>query len=104
MAIKNLLGGDEIKPLNEVMHENNSIVPHSLFLQSVMEEITSMVPIDATADDLCHAFRSDPQNTFLVASLTDVGNRATREEVRERIAEDLMKNGSNSQFNNPKPH
>tara|TARA_R110002033_G_scaffold135713_3_gene175297 strand:- start:27725 stop:28039 length:315 start_codon:yes stop_codon:yes gene_type:complete len=104
MTVKNLLGGDEIKPLNEVIHKNDSIVPHSLFLQSVMEEITSMVPIDATADDLCHAFRSDPQNTFLAASLTDVGNRATREEVRERIAEDLLKNGASSQFSTPKAH
>jgi len=103
MSIKNLSGGNEIKPLDDVIEKNNSIVPHSLFIQSVIEELTAIVQLDASADEFCLAVRSDPHNRFLSASLSDVQNRVVREEVKERIAEDLLKNGTESQFYQ-KPH
>ncbi|QIR16500.1 hypothetical protein [Shewanella aestuarii] len=104
MAIKNLLGGEEIKPLENFTKSNEAIPPHSHFLSSVMEEITSMAPFDATVDDLCQAIRQKPDQ-FLSASLTDIANRSARENVKTRIAEDLKDNGAQSNFyNTPKPH
>ncbi|GGB65887.1 hypothetical protein GCM10011607_28250 [Shewanella inventionis] len=105
MAIKNLLGGEEIKPLSEVIESKSAVMPHSLFLQSVMEEITSMAPMEnATADELCQMFRQKP-DMFLSASLNDINNRTMRENVKSRIAEDLMQNGASSDFfRAPKPH